>query len=189
MSAVIAPPRRAVAALAGRRIDAMDADIKRFPLNRVDAVKDALAELIRVEQLDLLVCSAACGADLLALEAALSHGVRCRVVLPYDPAEFRRTSVMDRPGEWGTLYDRVVASVGNSGDLVVLVGPSDDARAYSRANEAIVLEASVAAKPGSAIAILVWEGQPRDGSDATAEFRQLALDVGMIERTVLTCAA
>lgn len=176
-----------VAALAGRRIDAPDAEKARFPLGRAPAVRNAIAETIKREAIGLLVCSAACGADLLALDVALDSGVRCRVVLPFNPVEFRRTSVTDRPGDWGPLYDRVIATVATANDLIVLDGRAEDEGAYSQANEAIIHEATLAASPNRAVAILVWEGQPREGSDATAEFRQLAVSAGMDERTVLTC--
>lgn len=177
-----------VAALAGRRIDAEGAEPTRFPLARSAVVRAALRDLMRDEALGLLVCSAACGSDLLALDAALELGLRCRVVIPYAQTEFRRTSVTDRPGEWGPMYDRVIANMERAGDLVVLAASPSDDRAYSQANEAIVRYAAEAAAPARALAILVWEGQPREGEDATAEFKQFALAAGMRERTVLTCS-
>lgn len=180
--------KRGTAALAGRRIDPPGADTARFPLDRAPAVRNAIAETIKREAVGLLVCSAACGADLLALDAAAGLGVRCRIVLPYDPGEFRRLSVMDRPGDWGSLYDRLIAAAAVARDLLVLDEIVGDDRAYSRANEIIIREAVLAARPSRAVAILVWEGRARDGSDATAQFRQLATGAGMDERTVLTCA-
>ena len=30
------------------------------------------------------------------------------VLLPAQPEQFRKTSVTDRPGDWGTLYDKVL---------------------------------------------------------------------------------
>jgi hypothetical protein len=63
-----------VIALAGRRIDAPGADPPRFPLERVSAVRRRLADLLVQEQATALVCSAACGADLAALEAAEQLG-------------------------------------------------------------------------------------------------------------------
>lgn len=176
-----------VAALAGRRIDAVDAQTARFPLAHSAAVQNKLRRLLTVERVGLLICSAACGSDLLALDAALGLGVRCRIVLPFDQGEFRRVSVTDRPGDWGPLFDRVVANAARSNDLVVLSCSPSDERAFSQANEKIVNSAAAEAKPASALAILVWEGQSRGGDDATAEFQRLARWAGMVERTVLTC--
>src|SRR6476646_7796432 len=58
------------AALAGRRIDAADSEKSRFPLANVSLVRDRLRELFIKRGVDTLVCSAACGADLVALEVA-----------------------------------------------------------------------------------------------------------------------
>ncbi len=177
-----------VAALAGRRIDAEGATTLRFPLAHAPTVKSELRDLMKRERVGLLVCSAACGADLLALDAALELGARCRIVIPYGEGEFYRTSVADRPGEWTALYESVITNVSRKGDLVVLSGSPGDESSYRRANEAIVTQAAAAAAPGRALAILVWEGRPREGSDATEEFLHLALSAGMLERTVRTCS-
>jgi len=174
-----------VAALAGRRIDAKDAKVAQFPLANVPIVKLALAELLRKEHVSLLICSAACGADLLALDAALDANIRCRVVLPFDPKRFRQTSVIDRPGDWGILYERVIRVVKSEGYLIVLSGDTSDELSYHRANEVIVQQALTASKTAP-LAILVWEGQPRHKDDATAAFRSLALRAGMLERAVPT---
>lgn len=176
-----------VAALAGRRIDACDAVTEDFPMSRVPLVRARIAQTIKFEDIGLLVCSAACGADLLALDVAAELGVRCRVILPYDSSKFRHTSVIDRPGNWGPIYDRIIRDVAAQGNLIVLGGDVGDSEVYSLANEAIVREASIAASPKHAIAIAIWEGQPRKGRDATADFCQIAQKEGMSLRTVLTC--
>jgi len=178
----------AVVALAGRRTDALDAEVKRFPLDRVPIVKNEILELFKNEAVGILVCSAACGADLLALDSAISLGVRCRVILPYNTKKFRETSVVDRPGEWGPLFDRVIADVQAKGDLIILGGSPEGDQAFSYATRAIVQEAANAAGMDRATSVLVWEGSPHGKKDATAEFRQLALNAGMKEVTVLTCA-
>ena len=100
----------AVMALAGRRIDAPETDPPRFPLKNVPMVRERLAALLAAEHAEALVCSAACGADLIALEEAERLGLRRRIVLPFPAKRFRETSVTDRPGEWGPLFDRLIAS-------------------------------------------------------------------------------
>jgi hypothetical protein len=174
-----------VAALAGRRIDAEDAEVCRFPLRNAARVKKLLVELLRDEHITLLVSSAACGADLTALAAAAEAGVRCRIVLPFDAARFRNTSVSDRPGEWGAIFDRIFGEVRRCGDLVVLGGHDNDDQAYANATEYIIDNASSASKT-TPIAIVVWEGHPRPEGDATAEFRDGACRAGFTMRTVLT---
>lgn len=174
-----------VAALAGRRIDAEDTKVSQFPLAMIPIVKHALSDLLLKEGVSLLICSAACGADLLALDAALEAGIRCRVILPFEPSRFRQTSVIDRPGDWGALFDRIVSFVDNKGDLIVLRDNQSAKCAYQRANEVIIREVIAAPNPRH-LAIIVWEGRPRLNDDATAEFRRLANAAGMSERIVPT---
>lgn len=174
-----------VAALAGRRIDAQDAKVPRFPLRNVPAVKLAVSKLLEKERVTLLICSAACGADLLALDAATHAGIHCRVILPFESERFRQTSVVDRPGDWGKLFDRIITAVDREGCLVILNGDTNLDGSYQRANEVIIQEA-VAASNTRPLAILVWEGRRRDEGDVTAQFRSLAIAAGMSERTVPT---
>jgi hypothetical protein len=176
-----------VVALAGRRVDAEDTRPPRLPLANVQLVRKRLAELFLAENATAVVCSAACGSDLIALEAAAQLGLRRRVVLPFALERFRETSVVDRPGHWGEIYDRVIAEVQAKDDLVVLPPTAgDDSDAYQAANEAIIREAEDLAGPGNRTAVVVWEGTARSGSDATDAFRQLAQDAGFSPRFVST---
>jgi hypothetical protein len=175
-----------VAALAGRRIDAADAAQSRFPENRIAAVRSALRELFIEEKISLLVCAAASGADLLALEAAQALGIRCRIVLPFDPERFRSTSVVDTSQLWAKIYDPAISKARADGDLLVLNHVGPDEQAYRRTTSVIISEAKLAALPSAAIAILVWDGLPRGSHDFAEQFRQLARAQGLEERVVLT---
>src|SRR3954469_3337063 len=125
----------AVIALAGRRVDAAGTTPPRFPLENVPFVRQRLAEALVAEQAAALVCSAACGADLIALEEAERLGLRRRIILPFPPDRFRETSVIDRPGDWGRVFDRLIQAAAEAGDLVVLsaYGGNEEA-AYAAAN-------------------------------------------------------
>lgn len=87
-----------VVAVAGRRVDVADAQIARFPYGNSEAVRAALLRTLESAVPLLVVASAACGSDLLALDAASAIGIRTRIVLPFAPEVFRETSVVDRPG-------------------------------------------------------------------------------------------
>lgn len=182
-------PRSSIAALAGRRVDAVNAKNARFPLENVDIVRARLAGALRAHRVIALVSSAACGADLLALDEAARLGIRRHIMLPFPVPVFREKSVTDRPGGWGPLYDRLVRDAQASGDLVVIdpVGGADDA-AYSAANEAIIAQANALAERSDAdrIAITVWEGRTRPGNDITENFKTLAHAAGFADVTVLT---
>lgn len=174
-----------VAALAGRRIDAVDADAIRFPLSRAPAIRSALTEALSRRKVGKLVCSAACGADLLALAAAHELGIRRRIILPFAPDLFRSSSVIDRPGDWGPIYDRMIAEARATGDLLIINGRPENEDAYSQATHAIIREA--ASDDHFHLAIVIWEGRTRGAGDATEEFRCLAASAKFEELTILTC--
>lgn len=161
-----------VIAVAGRRIDGTDAKIPRFPLENVAIVERRLDELFEREAATALVGSAACGADLVALTVAGRRGMRRRVVLPFNRDRFRTTSVTDRPGNWGPVYDRVLADLDPTRDVVTLKGHGDGDEAYRAANESILREAAGLAREfnAEARAVLVWEGAPRGIDDMTVAF-------------------
>jgi hypothetical protein len=180
-------PNTTIVALAGRRIDVPGTENQRFPLRNVDKVRRRIAGALEKLQAVGLVCSAACGADLVALEAAEQLGLRRRIVLPFAPVRFRETSVVDRPGDWGPVFDRQIATAAAGGDLVVLNLEGDDDGAYAAANEAIVREAqALAGTRGRLVAMLVWEGAKRQRNDATAEFGELAKKAGFTELSIPT---
>lgn len=159
-----------VVALAGRRPDPIGAEYKRFPLENAGTVEANLRELFERWAVRLVVCSAAAGADLLALQAARNLGLRRRIVLPFPPERFRQTSVVDRPGPWGELYDPVITEAAETDDLVILRQTGVGTGAYARANEAILDEAEALARhPGDARAVIVWEGKPKEGDDLESE--------------------
>jgi hypothetical protein len=161
-----------VMAVAGRRVDAADAKTPRFPLENVPAVDARLDELLAREGATALVSSAACGADLVALTVAGRRGLRRRVVLPFAPMAFRTSSVTDRPGDWGPIFDRVMFDLDRLGDVVSLEGRGDGDQVYLAANGVILAEAEALARSSGieSMAVLIWEGSPRGEGDVTAAF-------------------
>lgn len=176
-----------VVALAGRRIDSPDAKQRRFPPENVAQVHDRIAAELKRSSGTALVCSAACGADLLALEAALALNIACYIVLPFDPGRFRKTSVTDRPGEWGEQFDRVLGA-GRVEQLDNLGLAEDDPNAYLITNTAILDRAkSLAADPSEPVfAFIVWDQQARDQQDITLAFREQAEARGFQIRDIPT---
>jgi hypothetical protein len=131
-----------IIALAGRRIDAPDADPPRFPLPNVALVEGRLRNLFEAERAKAIVSSAACGADLLAQTLAGAMGMRRHVVLPFERDRFRKTSVVDPPGDWGPVYDRLLLELDQTGDVVILSRTAHDDAAYTAANSAILNDAT-----------------------------------------------
>ncbi len=162
--------------LAGRRVDAVDAKEPRFPNTNVDVVRQRIRAMLQAQKAAVLVSAAACGADLLALSEAGSLGLRRRIVLPFEREKFRSSSVTDRPGDWGPLYDRILDEVEKQGDLVV-VHTTSGHEGFIEGSHAIVDEAiSLGRELGAPVtAALVWNGKSRGADDVTAEFGVYAL--------------
>ena len=182
-------------ALAGRRIDAADSEKPRFPLANASIVRDRLREFFIKKEVGTLVCSAACGADLVALEAAEHLRLRRRIVLPFAAERFRATSVTDRPGDWGPIYDRIIEAVQGVGDLIVLEHSGEESAAYQGANRRILEEVLLCERAGpvvrvtpadAALAVIVWEGASRGSDDATQQFADLAKQGGLAVEEILT---
>ena len=96
------------AALAGRRFDA-----ENFAISEVARVEQRLGELLHEEGATMLVCAAACGADLVALQLARNKGLRWRIVLPFAVEAFRTRSVADRCDQsWSQLFDNRAQTTG-----------------------------------------------------------------------------
>jgi hypothetical protein len=153
-----------VTALAGRRIDKTDADPPRFPAENVSLVATRIEAAFKEHNAGMLVSSAACGADLIALEIAGKLKLRRRVILPFSVQEFKQSSVIDRPGDWGRIYDRVISEA----EIVILGFGRHDPEAYRATNVAILEDAL---SHGPAAAFVVWDQKSRGVTDLTEQFR------------------
>jgi hypothetical protein len=180
-----------ILALAGRRIDPLDASPSRFPLANSVMVRERIIALMTATQTTALVCSAACGADLLALEAARELALDCYIVLPFSEHRFRITSVIDRPGEWGPIFDRAIERAEAMENLFILDLPEADDASFLIVNRAILGQARVLARSNAQPleAVLVWDGRPRDAADITAAFGEEAKSLGIPLREVSTLPA
>jgi hypothetical protein len=164
-----------------------------------DRVRIEITDQLRYSRAVALVCSAACGADLIALDSAQQMGLRTRIILASSAARFRETSVVDRPRPefWGCIFDRVVSVAGSQGDLVERNLTEDNA--YSIANTIVIDEARNLAGVNvhgrsreslSLIALIVWEGASRGAKDNSDEFVELARHSGFqIEQILTLCGA
>lgn len=190
---------------AGRRIDEVDAKEARFPLENVDEVAEAIRSRLADLSPDVLICSAACGADLIALDAAAGLGIRRRIVLPFAPPHFRHTSVTDRPGnstwDWGAIFDDLIRLAVESDDLIILPprDDGDETAAYVAVNRRIIDEARSLAEESDdqkkgggeraqVRAVIIWEGSSRGEGDLTAELAALARKAGIPVEQVRTRA-
>lgn len=110
-------PAANVLAFAGHMVDRPDARTARFPAALEPAVRAAIDERLsrlaaphRSSARPIVCTSAACGGDLIFIEAALAVDAEVHVVLPFARDEFVRTSVAVGGVEWIERFDRALAA-------------------------------------------------------------------------------
>jgi hypothetical protein len=102
-------PAADVLAFVGHLIDAPDRPTPRFPAALAPAVTAAIGERLARMHLPVVYTSAACGADLIFVEAALDMGAEVNVVLPFDREDFVRTSVAPGGDSWTNRFDQALS--------------------------------------------------------------------------------
>jgi class 3 adenylate cyclase len=99
-----------VLVFAGHMIDRPDRTIPRFPGEMESAVAREIQRKIEMLKPGFGFASAACGSDILFLEAMLDTGAEVSVVLPYNEEDFVRDSVDFIPSSnWRARFERVLA--------------------------------------------------------------------------------
>ena len=98
-----------VVAFAGHMIDTEAQVSPRFPAALIPAVRERLDRHLATLHQPIVFTSAACGADLLFIEAALDQRAELNIVLPFDRGDFVRTSVAVGGAEWVTRFDDALA--------------------------------------------------------------------------------
>jgi class 3 adenylate cyclase/tetratricopeptide (TPR) repeat protein len=108
-----------VVTFVGHMIDRPDRPRPRFPPQLEPAVAREIATSLDALDAGVGYAGAACGGDILFLEAMLARGAEIRVVLPFAAGEFAATSVDVVPGgDWRRRFERVLARAAQ----VVVVG-------------------------------------------------------------------
>src|SRR6476661_318142 len=156
---------------AGRRVDAPDAAAIRFPSSNVDVVRQRIRKYFGESKPDFLVSAAACGSDLLALDVAGQLSVKRVVLLPSEPAVFRSSSVVDRPGTWGEMFDRLLEEVN-----VAILDVPEGQTGYLETNIRLLERAQTLASSNNtvALALVVWDKKLRGPDDVTGHFLEQA---------------
>jgi hypothetical protein len=152
---------------AGRRVDAPNAETPRFPVANVKLVRTRIKAALSSSKPSALITSAACGTDLLALEIAGEMKIDRFILLPSQPAFFRESSVTDRPGDWGPIFDQVI----RTSQVDVLTVPEGQ-QGYLQTNIKLISRAlALANQRGTqASALVVWNKQSRGTDDVTEHF-------------------
>lgn len=93
------------------------------------------------------------------------------VLLGAEPAEFRKMSVTDRPGDWGRLFDQALKT-----STVEVLKVPDGQEGYLDTNLKLLDRAEALAKKlGTSVeALVIWNEQSRGADDVTDHFLQQA---------------
>jgi hypothetical protein len=139
---------------------------------------------------EVLVASAAAGADLIAHEVAESLGLSREVILPFRADQFERSSVRDRGEDWVRRFRALVSDPATGAHVHVIQGLEGHA-AYDAATRSIVRHANALAAPAKRrrVGILIWEGAPHRRGDEVELFRILAEGDGFEIREVRILSA
>jgi len=174
-----------VAIFAGHMLDSVGRPERRFPETAERAVAQAISDRIAQIAPAAGYASAACGSDILFLEAMLVAGREIYVVLPCGEEEFVAASVLQGGPSWLTRFHRVLEKA----TRVVVASSqrlSGHGISYDYANELILGLATIRATTleTELIPIAVWDGLAGDGpggtASAIARWRKAGLPVELI---------
>jgi class 3 adenylate cyclase len=141
----------------------------RFPPQLEATIAEQIRERVRKLGAGFGYASAACGSDILFLEAVLDAGGEICIVLPYDKEQFLEDSVKFAGGDWPARMERVLARAAH----VVTASTQKleiGAVSYDYANQLVFGLASIRARQFETklTPLAVWDGGKGDGPGGTA---------------------
>jgi len=153
------PP--AVVVFVGHMLDRPDRLAPRFPESREAAVR---GEIVRhLDALDARIgySAAACGSDLLFIEAMRERGAEVNIVLPYAGDDFERASVAFAGPRWSARFREALRRADSVKYVTEESVPGDDI-VFGLMGRMLLGYASLAAEPLEAAPTLlaVWDGRP-----------------------------
>jgi hypothetical protein len=165
----------------GHMIDRPGRNRSAFPAHLEGAVRDEIRN--RLEKIRPVAAygSAACGADILCLEAMLDLGGEIHVTLPFPPEEFRKVSVDIVPdSRWGERFERVLEAA----DSVVLASEHRvewSASGFEYANLILTGMGRLRSQllGTSVVGLAVWNGGPAGGAGGTGDVVELWRERGI----------
>ena len=176
-----------VMVFAGHMIDRADRKTPRFPPEQEQVVAQRIKDIIDQVKPGFGFSSAACGSDIIFLEAMLQYGAEISVVLPYDAERFIADSVDIIPGSnWRRRFDDVVRKAARvvtaSRERLEIGGVS-----YEFCNEMLLGLASIRARQleTDLVPLAVWNGETGDGPGGAASvvhgWRSLGLEPKIVD--------
>jgi len=153
----------------GHMVDHPERAHPRFPIEIEPAVAAAIRERLAILRPMAAYGSAACGSDILCLEAMRELGGETHIVLPFPAAEFHRVSVDFAAGGWRDRFERVLAAATS-----VTVTSEHRARGSEATFEYANFVLTGIARLRSQVlqtdlrGLAIWDDQPRGGGGGAA---------------------
>ncbi len=175
-----------VAVFAGHMIDAPHRSPPRFPPELEGPVFEEIRAALEQEDCRIGFSSAACGSDILFLEAVLKAGGEAHIVLPCDTELFRKSSVEVVPGlDWSSRFARVLERATE----VLSVSPQKSSAGgalYEYANLMLYGLAAIRADQleTALVPLAVWDGGQDGGPGGTADSVKRWVNLGHEVRTI-----
>jgi class 3 adenylate cyclase len=180
-----------VIVFAGHLIDRPTRPHPRFPAALEPIVHDAIRERLARIGPAIGYAAAACGADLLFLEAMRANGCDTHIVLPYGTDQFQPDSVDYLPGTtWSARFDAALQAATH----VVTAAEhrlGDGGMSYEYGFRVLDGEAAMHADKldTELVCLAVWDGLPGDGPGGTASsiehWRRAQRRIEIIDLTAL----
>lgn len=180
-----------VVVFSGHMIDHPGRERPRFPARLEGAVQAAIRTHLKELGAGVGYASAACGSDLLFLEAMLDLGGEAHVVLPYRKEQFVEDSVDVLPDtDWVARFERVLE---RASEVIVASEQrfSGGGTTYEYANLLLHGLATKRAEQLDAqlVPLAVWDGKAGDGGGGTASavrfWQEQGLDVRVVDLATL----
>jgi class 3 adenylate cyclase len=155
---------------AGHMIDRPDRPSPRFPSELEPFVAKEIRNKINKLKPGFGFSSAACGSDILFIEAMLNIDAKVLVALPYEKEQFIRDSVDFVPGsDWRARFESVLARVAR----VIMVSTQRleiGGVSYDFCNDMLLGLATIHARrlDTPLVSLAVWDGTPGDGPGGAA---------------------
>lgn len=184
-----------VVVFVGHMIDRVNRTIPRFPAGLADSISLEIEKCLEKLDARFGYGSAACGSDILFLEAMLKRDGEIHIVLPYERDQFIQDSFdVDPAGNWRERFEQVLEHATE----VVCVSPrrlTGGSILYEYANRMIYGLAGLRSNllETNLKALAVWDGMAGDGQGGAADtvdfWRKAGQEVEIIDASKLLIAS
>src|SRR4051812_7728548 len=146
----------------GCQADEPGRDTPRLPTDAAEVMFVRVRGLLQSLEPKCLVGALASGADIVFARAVLAEGIPLKVLLPFDAATFRKTSVEPAGEPWIGHYDRIITTTDKDKVTIEDAGLDPaDADVYRKHNIALLDKAEASAIPdGQRVWLLTVRPQP-----------------------------